>query len=219
MKNGLPRNVAEASLASLLPNTTVVREGDLRSEATLVEGEARFVSRAVSRRRHEFASGRSLARDALRAFGHSSALIPSDKFGAPLWPTGIVGSITHTANYVAVAACHDTVMGGLGIDAEQQGRVHPGLLTEIATAQELACADPAIQNIGDLLFSAKESVYKCIWPVSGLEVGFLDLQIHFEQAGRFAVHCDLADLSAISGAWCVTPTLVKTVAYVVPGCG
>ena len=62
------------------------------------------VGQAVDTHRRKPATGRLCARTALAKLGASSVPIPSGRRGAPDWPSGVVGSITHCAGYRAATA-------------------------------------------------------------------------------------------------------------------
>ena len=81
------------------------------------------MANAAQKRRRDFALGRACARAALSALGRGDAVIGRDDNGAPQWPAGVLGSITHTKGYAAalVAETHDA--GGVGVDAERVGGV------------------------------------------------------------------------------------------------
>lgn len=103
----------------LVPDTVVAvstRE-DLR-DVELFPEEERVVARAVEKRRREFTTGRACARLALERLGIGAVAIPNGERGEPLWPSGVVGSITHCRGYCgcAVAKAGDVVV--VGIDAE-----------------------------------------------------------------------------------------------------
>jgi 4'-phosphopantetheinyl transferase EntD len=82
--------------------------------------------------------------------------------GAPLWPAGIVGSITHTDGYGAAVAASAADFAGLGVDAERVGGVTPDLWPRLFNAIERAgleqLRDPA--KAATILFSAKEACHK-----------------------------------------------------------
>ena len=59
------------------------------------------VAQSAPKRRRDFALGRSCARAALAELGHGEAVIAKGDDGAPLWPPGIAGSITHTTTVTA----------------------------------------------------------------------------------------------------------------------
>ena len=86
-----------AAIAELFPD--YVRLACMRVQDAapdVLEAERPFVKKAVEKRRREFSAGRTCARQALRELGCADAPIVQDQNGAPLWPPGIVGSITHS---------------------------------------------------------------------------------------------------------------------------
>jgi 4'-phosphopantetheinyl transferase EntD len=82
--------------------------GDLPG-ATLFPEEKTFIAKAVDKRRREFTTARGCARAALAALGLPPAPIVPGPRGAPQWPTGVVGSITHCAGYCAWALARTAV--------------------------------------------------------------------------------------------------------------
>ncbi|MGW7821409.1 4'-phosphopantetheinyl transferase family protein [Streptomyces puniciscabiei] len=65
--------------------------------------ETAHLRHALPKRRREFATARVCARRALQALGLPPAPIPPGSNGAPQWPAGVVGSITHRRRYCAAA--------------------------------------------------------------------------------------------------------------------
>ena len=151
----------------------------------VLEVEQPLIKKAVEKRQREFRAGRCCARQALRALGCEDTPIMHDQNGAPLWPQGIVGSITHSTTHAAAAIAQDSRLRGLGIDMETVSRVSPAIANKILTAPELATLqchpDPAgQQRLLALLFSAKESIYKCLHPLLQCRIGFEDARIECE---------------------------------------
>ena len=94
-----------AVIAELLPD--YVRLACMRVQDAapdVLEAERPIVKKAVEKRRREFSAGRTCARQALRELGCADAPIVHNQNGAPLWPPGIVGSITHSNTYAAAVA-------------------------------------------------------------------------------------------------------------------
>ncbi|MFC8270096.1 4'-phosphopantetheinyl transferase [Streptomyces cinereoruber] len=161
--------------------------------------ERGLVDRAVDRRRREFTTARICAREALRLLGHSPVPIPRGPSGAPLWPAGVLGSITHCEGYRAAAVTMAGRITGLGFDAEPNlPLADPAMLPLISLPSErrhlsdLAADSGAHTGVGGyaapdnaevhwerLLFSAKESVYKAWNPIAGRRLGFADAEITF----------------------------------------
>jgi 4'-phosphopantetheinyl transferase EntD len=156
--------------------------------ASLFPEEELIVSRAVAKRRREFATARTCARAALGQLGLPPAAIPAGERGEPLWPDGVVGSITHCEGYRACAVALATDILTLGIDAEPNAPLPSGLLGDIALPRER----PTLLRLGAelpgvhwdrLLFSAKEAVYKAWFPLARRWLGFEDAELDFDVAG------------------------------------
>ncbi|HEX7660136.1 MAG TPA: 4'-phosphopantetheinyl transferase superfamily protein [Pseudonocardiaceae bacterium] len=171
--------------------------------ATLLPEEQVLVARAVEKRRREVTHARTCARRALRELGHPAAPIPRGAKGEPVWPSGVVGSITHTAGFYAAAVADAGRVRSVGIDAEVHDRLPDGVLERIAIAEELAWLKELGRHGGvwweRMLFSAKESVYKTWFPLTRRWLGFEDALITVQpDAGTFAVRL-LVDGSTVSG--------------------
>lgn len=157
------------------------------AETTLYPAEAEIVRNAVEKRRVEFATVRHCARLALAELGVAPAPILPGVRGAPTWPDGIVGSMTHCAGYRAAAVARTSDIAGLGIDAEVHGPLPEGVLKlvslerERAHLAELAGGRPDI-HWERLLFSAKEAVYKVWSPRTGEWLGFEQAELTFDPA-------------------------------------
>ena len=130
-------------------------------------------------RRAEYAAVRECARTALRRLGLADAAVPAGPDRAPVWPAGIVGSMTHVDGYRAAAVGRAETWAGIGIDAEVHAPLPPGVATLVMSQDEraaLARTDPAL-CLDRVLFSAKESVYKVWYPVTRSWLGFEDVDV------------------------------------------
>lgn len=140
-------------------------------ELPLVEGRG-------SRRRDEFSSGRYCARRAMATRGLPGGAVLTGTSRSPVWPAGTCGSLTHSRQ-LAGAAVSGT-LSGLGLDIEHYGRLSARaaerILTE-AESQELHDLDEDFLRLATIVFSAKEAVYKAIYPITGLYVGYREVQI------------------------------------------
>jgi 4'-phosphopantetheinyl transferase EntD len=105
--------------------------------------------------------------------------------GAPQWPAGVVGSLTHCAGYRAAALAHAGEIATIGIDAEPHASLPEGVCDAIARPEELAtlsaltAATPQV-SWDRLLFSAKESVYKAWFPLTQRWLDFGEASITFD---------------------------------------
>jgi 4'-phosphopantetheinyl transferase EntD len=182
--------------------------------AALFPEEEPFVARAVAKRRAEFTTVRACARRALATLGVPPApLLPGER-GAPRWPEGIVGSMTHCSGYRAAAVAPASHWRGIGIDAEEHAPLPPGVLDMIALPADRAAlaALPADGPAWDrVLFSAKESVYKAWFPLARRFLDFLEAELTLSPDGTFAARIlREGPVGEVSGRWAVGDGLVVT---------
>lgn len=153
------------------------------------------IQRSVARRQKEFLYGRFAAREALRALGEHAPDLPIGPAREPLWPTGIIGSITHNGRYAAAVAVRSGVYSGVGIDIESIGGsanqaamealvVAPG---ELAYLRSVAGTQP-LAILLTIVFSAKESLYKA---------AFDNVGHFFDFSAAHVVALDLVDQSLL----------------------
>ncbi|HMG42357.1 MAG TPA: 4'-phosphopantetheinyl transferase superfamily protein [Acidimicrobiales bacterium] len=203
-------------IEGLLPRLAVsAEERHDPPEAVLLPAEDAIVARAVPERRREFATGRLCARRALARLGLPPGAILAGPAGQPLWPDGIVGSITHCAGYRAAAVARSGDVGALGIDAEPHAPLPDGVLDTVASDDErahlhrLAGREPDVRW-DRLLFSAKESAYKAWYPTGGRILEFEEATVALDPDGTLSVR--LVDGTTLAGRWLVADGLVLTVA-------
>lgn len=153
-------------------------------------GEEHLIAGAVPARRQEFVTARRCARLALAGLGCPQVPILAGPSRAPQWPDGVVGSITHAAGYRGAVVARVTDVAGIGIDAEPNRPLPPGveeLVTVAGERQALArlAADHPETHWDRVLFSAKESIYKAWYPLTERWLGFEDVRLAIDPAGRF----------------------------------
>jgi len=213
----------------LLPD--VVACAETREDVVDVElfaEEEASVGRAVDKRRREFIAGRACARLALGRLGIAPVAIPNGPRGEPRWPPGVVGSITHCAGYRACAVARSADVAAVGIDAEPNAPLPAGVLEEVASGPERefiasARAGDRELDLGRLVFSAKESVYKAWFPLTQRWLGFMDAELSLDLAAatfraRLLVPGPRVRGEAVTefhGRWAVEARIVCT-AVVVP---
>ncbi|WP_330351421.1 4'-phosphopantetheinyl transferase family protein [Streptomyces sp. NBC_00582] len=151
-------------------------------DAPLYPEEEALVARAVAKRRREFTVVRSCARRAMEKLGVPPQPVLPGERGAPQWPDGLTGSMTHCQDYGAAALVRATDLASLGIDAEPHEPLPEGVLKAIALPAEqerlerLGAARPEV-HWDRLLFSAKESVYKAWFPLTRKWLDFSEADI------------------------------------------
>ncbi|MBU2663859.1 4'-phosphopantetheinyl transferase superfamily protein [Actinoplanes bogorensis] len=205
-------------LRTVLPSTvTWVETRDDRGVTELFPEEAAVVAQAVAKRRAEFATVRWCARTALARLGVAAAPILPGQRGAPGWPDGIVGSMTHCDGYRAAAVARRGEVSALGVDAEPAAPLPDGVFEAIARPAEAEMVSKLSVRSPDvhwdrLLFSAKESVYKTWFPVAGVFLEFEEAELVFDPAaGTFRARLLVpGPWPELSGRWAQTGGLVVT---------
>jgi 4'-phosphopantetheinyl transferase EntD len=161
------------------------------SAVALLPEEAACVARAAPKRVSEFAAGRACARRALAELEITEFALLAGVDREPLWPAPVTGSITHTGDYCGVVVARTSTVASLGVDAECRDAVRPELWRHIATSEERAMLaslpDREARERGSLLFSAKESFFKCQYHLTREWLNFTDVSVSVED-GRFTVH-------------------------------
>lgn len=137
---------------------------------------------ASKKRQAEFLAGRIAAQHALRRFGCPEVQVGRADDGQPLWPAAVTGSISH---HTAVACCvvaatQDYCL--LGVDVEQYmpadvAHATQALILQTGELEWLAHAALPLQGLVSLIFSAKESLYKALYPQVRRYFDFLDASI------------------------------------------
>jgi 4'-phosphopantetheinyl transferase EntD len=172
--------MASALLTAVLPPCVVAVDavGD-PPDGPLFPEEQRTVAHAVARRVREFTGARTCARSALSRLGAPAGPLPSGRGGAPVWPHGVVGSLTHCEGYCGAAVARRTTCRTVGIDAEPHLPLPAGVVTQVTAPEErdLVADLPAGVCWDRLVFSAKESVYKAWFPLTGSWLGFEDVVV------------------------------------------
>lgn len=156
-------------LAATAPQL-VCREAKGDIEVGLAPTEKAIVTFSVASRRAEFATTRYCAHEALAALGRPAPVIDKGPGGEPIWPSGVVGSLTHCTNYRAAAVALARDVGALGIDAQPDVSLPSGILTAIAsTAEQLAIGTVPAAELGvhldTVLFCCKEATFKAAFPL------------------------------------------------------
>jgi 4'-phosphopantetheinyl transferase EntD len=209
----------------LPPPIAVVERYDDDEPVELFPEEEAQLGNAVPKRRFEFGTVRACAREAMRVLDVAPAAILPGPKREPLWPDGIVGSLTHCAGYRAAALARTSDFETIGIDAEPHLPAPDGVLGAIAIPAELGrmaglkAEDPKI-CWDRLLFSAKETTYKAWFPVTRRWLGFEDADITLDADGTFHSRILLPDspIAGFDGRWLVQGDLLLT-AIAVPARG
>lgn len=137
---------------------------------------------AVRKRRAEYVAGRTCARRSIQRLNGipnwSGHTLPN---GQPQWPSGMVGTITHTAGYAAAAVALEDDHTSIGMDTQYimkdsvQDEIGPNVCDprKWLPVQGLM----SLCEFTTLMFSAKEAAAKCLYPLVGRMFWMRDIQI------------------------------------------
>jgi 4'-phosphopantetheinyl transferase EntD len=167
------------SLEQLFPADAIVVKADEGMWTTpLCPQEEALIEGAVEKRQKEFRAGRHAAHRALEQLHAPWQPLLRGEQRQPIWPVGYLGSITHCRD-ACVAVCAKTVdLVGLGIDVEPLKPLPKGVDQYIHTPEDewMMKSDMALPE--RLIFSAKESIYKCYFPIIGQFIGFQSVSLN-----------------------------------------
>jgi len=171
----------------LLPSTVAVATSDpRRGWQGLHPDEIPATSTMAVSRRLEYTAGRIAARAAMSQFSVYNKPVITGQDRAPIWPTGLVGSISHTKDYCIAAIAHSNDIHIMGIDIEPNRPLDAVLTYEICNSTERGwlAQQPACQQgtFARLIFSAKECTYKCQYMLTRKLFGFKALNIKIDLA-------------------------------------
>lgn len=167
-------------LPSFAETVTVALTADSDIDAPGLPSELRG---AVPSRQREFTAGRYCAARAISRFQPSDEprAIGRGPAGEPLWPDGLTGSITHTQALASAAVARLADARSLGIDTETiipPARAH-AVASVVMRPAEAALGGDALGEATrlTLVFSAKEAIFKCLYPVIRRPFYYADVEI------------------------------------------
>lgn len=161
------------------------------------------LARAVPKRKAEFLAGRYCAQQALSQFGQArddaiavkpittafaNGNIPIGDNREPLWPTGIVGSITHSNGFASVSLASSADVRSIGIDSEFliNEKTAAGVSSHILLEDEQYSRHQDVfesdRHYLTMVFSAKESIFKCLYPLVQTFFGFHAARIYVDKS-------------------------------------
>ena len=168
------------------------------------------IARSVRKRQAEYFCGRLAAHTALIALGTPADAIGSAPNRAPIWPAGVIGSISHNDRLAIAAALADGDLHGLGIDVEPVIAIdmQDSILALVVDRQEQTLLHELEANGGlafstalTLAFSAKESFYKAVSAVAGRVLEFNAIKITGIDSDAIGGRVHFRISEAISEAW------------------
>ena len=165
--------IDELALPGILIGHRIIALGD---EHALTPEEAIAFTKSVPAVRRASGAARIVARELLTKISIGGCSLPKASSGAPIWPNGVVGSMSHDPRIAVAAIALRRDYVALGIDIEPAEPLPSDSLDLIATPQERAAIDEDPYR-GRLLFAAKEAVYKAVYPLDQTFLEHHDVQI------------------------------------------
>lgn len=206
-----------------IPADIVLKSGTIQAQcASVFQVEEIHIAGSVEKRKREFRAGRSLAREALEKLGIDPCAIPVGPNREPVWPSMATGSISHCSSIGVVAVGLRTVYESIGVDIEPNEPLPQDVPELIFSNYERDSpqASTDIQNLDTLTFSAKETVFKCLFPILGFYFDFKDVSLSFDTDGRrFTAHLppriaeQVGRRQLIGHYYCTNESYILTLAY------
>ncbi len=172
---------------SIFPDTVLVCAAhfdvDLSQDTQYQYLLPEILNSAGAVRKAEYIAGRLCAQNALKDLGYNVQPfeLPTNLDRTPKWPPGIIGSLSHGTGFaMAAVAIEGKKWRGLGVDSEPifLDEVTQEIKSRIGTAREFSKLKYLDENTcTTLLFSAKEAVYKCLFPILKTFLEFEDLKL------------------------------------------
>lgn len=135
------------------------------------------IKKAVLKRQAEYLAGRICATQALTALNIDNPIVHTAGDRVPIWPTETFGSITHTKGIAAAIAGIKQDVAGVGIDVEklmkdsQEAKLKTHILREDESTLFREFGKQVTHPLS-VIFSAKESIYKALYPFVKKYFGF-----------------------------------------------
>lgn len=140
------------------------------------------LSSAVPKRKAEFLAGRFIVQQAMKILRQPVVDIPIGKHRSPQWSQGIIGSISHCGEraFCLLSRTDTRARIRIGIDYEQYIPEHfvEGVQGNILNEEEAELCRRSAYNFNEaltLVFSAKESLFKALYPSVNRYFDFLDV--------------------------------------------
>lgn len=148
--------------------------------------EARMSRHLRGHRLESFQMGRAAAHVALEGLGRNLGPIGVGEHREPVWPNGVIGSISHTNDLAVALVAPAEATDGVGVDIEER-RYAPELADQVPRPEEAEWLSQLSDDDREAsllaLFSAKETIFKAFFPRVGSFFGFDVALLHPEPAG------------------------------------
>lgn len=129
------------------------------------------------KRKEEYLKSRELAHALFSEIGISDFKLLNDDKRAPIWPSGIVGSISHSSGFAIVAISKEHKSIGIDLEKVMSDERYEKLKDQFLTEEEIKINQIDFNLFGTIVFSAKESLFKLIYPLCREYFGFHSAKI------------------------------------------
>lgn len=188
----------------------------------LYASEENTTARMSPLRLRDFGHGRACVKLALEQLEIIDCPVPVGEQREPVWPKNIAGSLSHTDHFAAAVVARTSEISSIGIDLEPAESLPENILTRVCRPEEIDRLHPDGDRYrqAKLIFSAKESLYKSLWPILKSFIGFQEMEITLvEQNCSWSAvsHTDKypADLIArLQGRYLLTDELIISSSYI-----
>ena len=171
----LQKSIEALAVPGILIGHRIISLGD--ELALLPEEQPAFAS-SVDKVRRASGAARIVARQLMAQLGQPQLAVPKAASGAPIWPSGLVGSLAHTFQVAVAAIARKNDFASIGIDLEPAEPLDADLLELVATASERKDISDDLRR-GRLLFAIKEAVYKSVYPLDATFLEHNDVEVNF----------------------------------------
>ena len=190
----LPRKdlrAAEHFLERAVPGCAALVRPIACLQGRLFPAEEKHICGSASKRQREFIATRTAAREAMRKLGLPPQPVLKGQGGEPLWPAGIVGSLSHTDRVCGCILAPRKRYLSLGLDLEDPRRMEERLFPRILTPEERDTLSilprPRSLLLATAIFSAKEACIKCFYPVLGTSLRLKEMRVRFTRENKFEI--------------------------------
>lgn len=158
------------------------------------------LQQALAKRRSEFLAGRLCAQHALSHLGIKKHVGSTERHRYPLWPSGCTGAITHSHGIAGALIGLTQHWQGIGLDIEHW--IEPNSAQHLAKAilqphefNLLNGNQDVFAHQLTLVFSAKETLFKALNPLTGTSFYFHDASVQEFDKNTLMLRldCDLND--------------------------
>lgn len=149
-------------------------------QALLLPEEALSLTVSYDAARDASGAARHVARQLVATLERGRKPIVRSAAGAPLWPAGLVGSLAHDDHFAVAAVARVSSFSALGIDVEPAEPLPADVASIVRMAGDVT--DGVEESLASrALFSAKEAVYKAVFPRDGIILGYEDIAINLSE--------------------------------------